>query len=143
MACCWRRRPSTPHAPIRTTPTTTPPRLAVLALCRTFALELSPNIRVACVSPGAVLTPMQEAEYTPEMLEEVNRSIPLGRHAQLAEIGAAFHYLASLSRRVPDRAGAGRGRRRDRRRDHVRLRHGRHHGCAGARGLAALLDPAG
>ncbi|MEV4836200.1 SDR family oxidoreductase [Nonomuraea sp. NPDC049486] len=70
-------------------------KAGVLALCRTFALELSPNIRVACVSPGAVLTPMQEAEYTPEMLEEVNRSIPLGRHAQPSEIGAAFHYLAS------------------------------------------------
>ncbi|MEV4099783.1 SDR family oxidoreductase [Nonomuraea sp. NPDC049649] len=70
-------------------------KAGILALCRTFALELSPDIRVACVSPGAVLTPMQEAEYTPEMLEEVNRSIPLGRHAQPAEIGAAFHYLAS------------------------------------------------
>ncbi|MGW0801453.1 SDR family NAD(P)-dependent oxidoreductase [Nonomuraea sp. NPDC002799] len=70
-------------------------KAGVLALCRTFALELSPHIRVACVSPGAVLTPMQEAEYTPAMLEEVNRSIPLGRHAQPSEIGAAFHYLAS------------------------------------------------
>ncbi|MFI6481246.1 SDR family NAD(P)-dependent oxidoreductase [Nonomuraea sp. NPDC050663] len=72
-------------------------KAGILALCRTFAMELSPHIRVACVSPGAVLTPMQEAEYTPEMLEDVNRSIPLGRHAQPSEIGAAFHFLASPS----------------------------------------------
>ena len=38
-------------------------------------------VRVNAVCPGYVLTPMQEAEYTPEMLEEVNRRIPLGRHA--------------------------------------------------------------
>ncbi|WP_214106908.1 SDR family NAD(P)-dependent oxidoreductase [Acrocarpospora catenulata] len=70
-------------------------KAGIVALCRTFALELSPRVRVACVSPGAVLTPMQEAEYTPEMLEEVNGNIPLGRHASPDEIAAAFFYLAS------------------------------------------------
>ncbi|MBS2965965.1 SDR family oxidoreductase [Actinocrinis puniceicyclus] len=70
-------------------------KAGIVALCRTFALELAPHIRVACVSPGAVLTPMQLAEYTPQMLDEVNRSIPAGRHADPAEIAEAFHYLAS------------------------------------------------
>ncbi|RAG83174.1 SDR family NAD(P)-dependent oxidoreductase [Streptacidiphilus pinicola] len=70
-------------------------KAGVAALCRTFALELSPVVRVACVTPGAVLTPMQLAEYSPEMLAEVNARIPAGRHALPSEIAAAFHYLAS------------------------------------------------
>jgi 3-oxoacyl-[acyl-carrier protein] reductase len=70
-------------------------KAGVAALCRTFAMELSPLLRVACVSPGAVLTPMQLAEYTPQMLDAVNSRIPAGRHAQPEEIAAAFFYLAS------------------------------------------------
>jgi len=70
-------------------------KAGIAALCRTFALELSPRVRVACVSPGAVLTPMQLAEYTQEMLDETNRNIPAGRHAAPAEIAEAFYYLAS------------------------------------------------
>ncbi|MFJ6655744.1 SDR family NAD(P)-dependent oxidoreductase [Streptomyces sp. NPDC091377] len=70
-------------------------KAGITALCRTFAMELSPAVRVACVSPGAVLTPMQQAEYTPRMLDDVNARIPAGRHAQPEEIAEAFHYLAS------------------------------------------------
>ncbi len=70
-------------------------KAGVASLCRTFALELSPVIRTACVTPGAVLTPMQLAEYSPEMLDAVNRRIPAGRHAAPEEIAAAFYYLAS------------------------------------------------
>ncbi|MGB5174918.1 MAG: SDR family oxidoreductase, partial [Thermoanaerobaculia bacterium] len=47
------------------------------------------------VAPGYVLTPMQRAEYTDEMLSEVNRKIPMGRHAQPEEIAALFAFLAS------------------------------------------------
>jgi NAD(P)-dependent dehydrogenase (short-subunit alcohol dehydrogenase family) len=60
-----------------------------------MALELAPKIRVCAVAPGYVLTPMQRAEYTDAMLEEVNRKVPLGRHAQPEEIAALFVYLAS------------------------------------------------
>ncbi|MFL6125199.1 SDR family NAD(P)-dependent oxidoreductase [Actinophytocola sp.] len=70
-------------------------KAGVLALCRSFALELSPYVRVACVSPGYVLTPMQRAEYTDEMLAEVDRGIPIGRHAAPKEIAEAFFFLAS------------------------------------------------
>ncbi|MER5198119.1 SDR family NAD(P)-dependent oxidoreductase [Streptomyces sp. NPDC002755] len=70
-------------------------KAGIIALTQTFALELSPRIRVACVSPGAVLTPMQLAEYTDDMLADVNSRIPAGRHARPEEIAAAFHYLAS------------------------------------------------
>lgn len=70
-------------------------KAGIAALCRTFAIELSPYIRAACVSPGAVLTPMQEAEYTQQMLSDVESRIPAGRHAATSEIAEAFFYLAS------------------------------------------------
>ncbi|MEV7633029.1 SDR family oxidoreductase [Microbacterium sp. NPDC089318] len=70
-------------------------KAGVLALCRSVALELAPRVRTACVSPGYVLTPMQRAEYTDAMLDEVNARIPAGRHAAPEEIAAAFHFLAS------------------------------------------------
>ena len=70
-------------------------KAGVILLARTMARELAPAVRVNAVCPGYVLTPMQEAEYTPEMLAEVNASIPLGRHARPEEVAALFAFLAS------------------------------------------------
>jgi meso-butanediol dehydrogenase / (S,S)-butanediol dehydrogenase / diacetyl reductase len=70
-------------------------KAGVIELTRTMALELAPKVRVCAVAPGYVLTPMQRAEYTDEMLEAVNQKIPLGRHAKPEEIAALFAYLAS------------------------------------------------
>jgi len=70
-------------------------KAGVILLARTLARELAPTIRVNAVCPGYVLTPMQEAEYTPELLAEVDASIPLGRHARPEELAALFAFLAS------------------------------------------------
>lgn len=70
-------------------------KAGVIELTRSMALELAPKIRVCAIAPGYVLTPMQRAEYTDEMLDEVNRKIPLRRHAKPEEIAALFAYLAS------------------------------------------------
>ena len=70
-------------------------KAGVIELTKTMALELAPRVRVNAVAPGYVLTPMQRAEYSDAMLEEVNRKIPLGRHAKPEEIAALFAYLAS------------------------------------------------
>jgi len=67
----------------------------VIALTLAMALELAPKVRVNAISPGYVLTPMQRAEYSDEMLAAVNRKIPLGRHAKPEEIAGLFAYLAS------------------------------------------------
>jgi len=70
-------------------------KAGVIELTKSMALELAPKVRVCAVAPGYVLTPMQRAEYTDAMLEEVNRKIPLRRHAKPEEIAALFAYLAS------------------------------------------------
>jgi NAD(P)-dependent dehydrogenase (short-subunit alcohol dehydrogenase family) len=70
-------------------------KAAVIELTKSMALELAPRVRVCAVAPGYVLTPMQRAEYTDAMLEEVNRKIPLRRHALPEEIAALFAFLAS------------------------------------------------
>lgn len=67
----------------------------VIALTQAMALELAPVVRVNAISPGYVLTPMQRAEYSDEMLAAVNRKIPMGRHAKPEEIAALFAFLAS------------------------------------------------
>jgi meso-butanediol dehydrogenase/(S,S)-butanediol dehydrogenase/diacetyl reductase len=70
-------------------------KAGLLALVRTMALELAPHVRVNAVCPGYVLTPMQQAEYTPEMLASVDGRLPMGRHADPDEIAALFAFLAS------------------------------------------------
>jgi 3-oxoacyl-[acyl-carrier protein] reductase len=70
-------------------------KAGVIELTRSMALELAPRVRVCAVAPGYVLTPMQRAEYTDAMLEEVNRKIPLRRHARPEEVAALFAFLAS------------------------------------------------
>lgn len=68
---------------------------AMLAMMRTMAIELAPKVRVNAVNPGYTMTPMQEAEYTPEMLNQVNGIIPMRRHARPEEIASLYVYLAS------------------------------------------------
>jgi len=70
-------------------------KAGVIELTKSMALELAPKVRVCAVAPGYVLTPMQRAEYSDAMLEEVNRKVPLRRHAKPEEIAALFAYLAS------------------------------------------------
>ena len=70
-------------------------KAGVIQLTRSMALELAPKVRVCAIAPGYVLTPMQRAEYTDEMLDAVNSKIPLRRHAKPEEIAALFAFLAS------------------------------------------------
>jgi NAD(P)-dependent dehydrogenase (short-subunit alcohol dehydrogenase family) len=70
-------------------------KAGVIELTRTMAIELAPQIRVIAVCPGYVWTPMQEAEYTPEMKAAVDAKIPLRRHATPEEIAALYAFLAS------------------------------------------------
>lgn len=70
-------------------------KAGVIELTRSMALELAPSVRVNAVCPGFILTPMQEAEYTSEMLREFERKVPLGRLGKPEEVAALFAFLAS------------------------------------------------
>jgi glucose 1-dehydrogenase len=66
-------------------------------LARTAGVELGPlGIRFVNIAPGAVSTPSNAAtEMDPELLEQLNGAIPLGRIAQAAEIADVVVFLAS------------------------------------------------
>ncbi len=70
-------------------------KAAVINLSKTIAWECAPWLRINSVCPGYVMTPMQKAEYTAEMLDEVNSTIPMGRHGDPDELAAVFAFLAS------------------------------------------------
>jgi NAD(P)-dependent dehydrogenase (short-subunit alcohol dehydrogenase family) len=70
-------------------------KAGVIELTRSLALELAPTVRVNCVCPGYILTPMQEAEYTPEMRRAFAAKVPLGRLGRPEDVAALFAFLAS------------------------------------------------
>ena len=67
----------------------------VIAFTRSVARELAGGtIRINCICPGPTDTPMH-APLSPELREQVARSIPLGRFARPEEIAAAVVFLVS------------------------------------------------
>jgi meso-butanediol dehydrogenase/(S,S)-butanediol dehydrogenase/diacetyl reductase len=70
-------------------------KAGVIELSRSMALELGPRIRVNAVCPGFIMTPMQEAEYTPEMRRTFADKIPLGKLGKPEDVAALFAFLAS------------------------------------------------
>jgi meso-butanediol dehydrogenase/(S,S)-butanediol dehydrogenase/diacetyl reductase len=70
-------------------------KAGVVELTRSMALELAPTIRVNAVCPGFILTPMQAAEYTPEMQASFSSKVPLGRLGRPEDVAALLAFLAS------------------------------------------------
>jgi 2-hydroxycyclohexanecarboxyl-CoA dehydrogenase len=67
---------------------------ALVAFSKSLAQEMGRhNIRVNCVSPGVVLTPMSAPNV--DLLEKFARRVPLKRLGQPDDIAAAVRYLAS------------------------------------------------
>ena len=70
-------------------------KAGVIELTRSMALELAPQVRVNAICPGFILTPMQQAEYTPEMRRAFESKVPLGRLGRPEEVAALFAFLSS------------------------------------------------
>ncbi len=86
----------------RTTSTANPAYIAskgaVVALTRTMALECAPaNIRVNCILPGAIATPMLLENWgdVPAEHNPLTARIPLRRFGTPDEIARVAHFLAS------------------------------------------------
>jgi len=69
----------------------------VLQLTRTMAIELGPKgIRVNCVCPGFIETPLNQHLATADEMADYERTkIPLGRRGDADEVAAAIAFLAS------------------------------------------------
>jgi 3-oxoacyl-[acyl-carrier protein] reductase len=61
-------------------------------LAKEFAEQ---NIRVNAVSPGVIMTPFHERFSTPELIESMRKTIPMGRLGSTEECVGAFLFLAS------------------------------------------------
>jgi NAD(P)-dependent dehydrogenase (short-subunit alcohol dehydrogenase family) len=70
-------------------------KAGVIELTRSMALELAPTVRVNAVCPGFILTPMQEAEYTPAMQRAFASKLPLNRLGRPEDVAAFLAFLAS------------------------------------------------
>jgi NAD(P)-dependent dehydrogenase (short-subunit alcohol dehydrogenase family) len=69
---------------------------AIVNYTRQMALELAPSVRVNCVCPGVIETPMTEGlRQDPAWSQRVLQRYPLGRFGKPEEIAAAILYLAS------------------------------------------------
>lgn len=69
---------------------------AIVNFTRQMALELAPSVRVNCVCPGVIETPMTAGlRQDPTWTERVLKRYPLGRFGFPEEIAAAILYLAS------------------------------------------------
>lgn len=66
---------------------------ALLVLSRRLALDAAPDVRVNCVSPGQVDTPMGERALSLPWTAKMVARIPLGRTATPAEIAEAVSFL--------------------------------------------------
>lgn len=68
---------------------------AIISMTRTAALELAPrNIRVNCVLPGTIDTPMARAEGSEMELGLNSLMHPLGRMGRVEEITPLYYFLA-------------------------------------------------
>jgi NAD(P)-dependent dehydrogenase (short-subunit alcohol dehydrogenase family) len=71
-------------------------KAAVIALTKSGALEYGPSVRVNCVAPGFVRTPLTAIwDDHPDAFEPIGESIPLKRIGDASEIAELVAFLCS------------------------------------------------
>lgn len=69
-------------------------KAGVGGLTRALARELGPEVRVNCVAPGPIETPMTAAHATPEWIETKTRQLVMHRFGTSEEVATAVSWLA-------------------------------------------------
>jgi pteridine reductase len=69
-------------------------KAGLVALTRSLALELAPDIRVNAVAPGAIAWP-EDGQFEPAERERIVATTPLARLGSPEEIARAVHFLAT------------------------------------------------
>lgn len=71
-------------------------KAGVIALTRSAALEYGPHIRVNCVSPGMIRTPLSEGLFRmPGLIDPLLEALPAGRAGTADEVADAVVFLCS------------------------------------------------
>ena len=71
-------------------------KAGVIALTKSGALEFGPTVRVNCVAPGHVRTPLTAVwDQMPDAFEPIANAIPLGRIGEAEEVAEVILFLAS------------------------------------------------
>jgi NAD(P)-dependent dehydrogenase (short-subunit alcohol dehydrogenase family) len=71
-------------------------KAGVIALTQSAALEAAPTVRVNCVAPGMIRTPLTKmVTDTPEWLAGAEAGTPLGRVGEAREVADVVTFLAS------------------------------------------------
>lgn len=70
-------------------------KAGVLGLTRALARELGPGVRVNCVAPGPIETPMTTPHATPEWVERKTSKLIMRRFGRPSEVAAAIAWIAS------------------------------------------------
>jgi NAD(P)-dependent dehydrogenase (short-subunit alcohol dehydrogenase family) len=72
-------------------------KAAVIALTKSGALEYGPAVRVNCVAPGAIRTPLTAPawEHFPDLFEPATAAVPLQRVGEADEVAEVILFLAS------------------------------------------------
>jgi NAD(P)-dependent dehydrogenase (short-subunit alcohol dehydrogenase family) len=83
-------------APTRNEAAYSAAKAGVISLTKSAALEYGPTVRVNCVAPGHVRTPMTAVwEQMPDAFAPIAASIPLGRIGEADEVAEVILFLAS------------------------------------------------
>ncbi len=67
---------------------------ALIGLTKALSKELAPKVRVNCITPGVIDTPMN-ACFTSEEMQEIVKNIPLERLGKAEEVACVVKFLAS------------------------------------------------
>jgi len=69
-------------------------KAALLAMTRTLARELAPEVRVNAIAPGAILWPESNTDMNTEAQQAILDSIPMASLGSPADIAATAYFLA-------------------------------------------------